>query len=120
MTPHLPWIKWKGKAGPAGVFFEAPPVAFIGESFALKNAHRGEKSPTAQQACLARRETYLLDLDKAVVMEHIPMNHRDPIREFSANYLKILTQLSPGIAILLNGVSLGAHREIGVPGRIGR
>ena len=53
-------------------------------------------------------------------MEHIPMNHRDPIREFSANYLKILTQLSPGIAILLNGVSLGANREIGVPGRIGR
>ena len=42
------------------------------------------------------------------------------MREFSANYLKILTQLSPGIAILLNGVSLGANREIGVPGRIGR
>jgi hypothetical protein len=42
MPPHLPRIERKGKAGPAGVFFEAAPVTFVGESFALKNAHRRE------------------------------------------------------------------------------
>jgi hypothetical protein len=120
MPPHLPWIEWKRKAGPAGVFFEAAPVAFVGESFALKNAHRREQTPTAQQACLARRKTHLLDFEKAVVVEHIPMDQLDLMRVFSAIRQNILTRRCPGIAILLNGVLLAANREIGVPGGIRR
>src|SRR5437879_8154371 len=96
MPPHLPWIKWKGKAGPAGVFFEAPPVTFVGESFALKNAHRREQTPTAKQACLARRKTHLLDFEKAVVVEHIPMDQLDLMCGFSAIRHDILTQLGAG------------------------
>src|ERR1700730_10401524 len=111
MPPHLPWIKWKGKAGPAGVFFEAAPVAFVGESFSLKNAHRREQTPTAQQACLARRKTHLLDFEKAVVVEYIPMDHLDLMRGFSEIRTDILTQVCPGRIILHNRWNKTAERE---------
>src|SRR6266576_4496644 len=80
MPPYLRGIEWERKTGPASVFFEAAPVAFVGEGFALKNTHRAEQAPTAQQAGFARRKAYLLDLNEAVIVEHIPMDHLDLMR----------------------------------------
>src|SRR5260370_42242587 len=96
MPPHLPLIERKGNAGQACILFEAAPVTFVGESYALKNAHRREEPPAAQQACLARRETHLLDFEKAVVVEHIPMDHLDLMRRSSAIRPDILTHACPG------------------------
>src|ERR1700704_2814218 len=96
MPPYLRGIEGKRKTGPASVFFEAPPVAFVSEGFALKNPHRREQAPTAQQAGLARRKAHLLDLDKSVIVEHIPMDHLDLMRGSCAIRSNILTQACPG------------------------
>jgi hypothetical protein len=96
MLPHLRRIEREGKPDAAGVFFQASPVAFVGKGFTLKNPHSREQAPTAQQAGLAGRETYLLDRNKAVVVEHIPMDHLDLMRGFPAIRPDILTQVRPG------------------------
>src|SRR6267154_3532576 len=88
-------MEWERKTGPASIFFEAAPVAFVGEGFTLKNTHRGEQAPTAQQAGLARRKAYLLDLNETVIVEHIPMNHLNLMRGSCAICSNILTQVNP-------------------------
>jgi hypothetical protein len=95
MPPHLRRIEREGKLDSAGIFFQAPPVAFVGKGLTLKNPRRREHPPTAQQAALAGRKTYLLDRDNAVVVEHIPMDHLNLARGSSAIRPNILTQLSP-------------------------
>src|ERR1700726_1628765 len=62
VPPYLRGVEWERKPRPASVFFEAAPVAFVGEGFTLKNPHRREQAPTAQQASLAEGKANLLDL----------------------------------------------------------
>src|SRR5882672_888736 len=96
VPPYLRGVEWERKPRPASILFESAPVAFVGEGFALKNPHRGEQAPTAQQAGLARRKSYLLDLNEAVVVEHVPMDHLDLMRGSCAIRSNILTQVNPG------------------------
>src|SRR6266478_6200995 len=96
MPPHLRGIEREGEADPSGVSVEAAPVTLVSEGFSLKNSHRREQSPTAQQTSLARRKTYLLDLKKTVVVEHIAVDHLNLMRGFPAICPDILTQVCPG------------------------
>jgi len=91
VPPQLRRIERKGKPGQPGVLFEASPVTLVGEGFTLKYPQRREQSPTAQQAGLARRESYLLDRNDPVVMENLPMNHLDLVPD-SALIPAIVTQ----------------------------
>src|SRR5260370_637903 len=43
-----------GKANEGGVFFEAAPVALVGEGFAARDADGGEQAPAADEAGLSR------------------------------------------------------------------
>jgi hypothetical protein len=111
-------IERKRNPGSAGVFFEAAPVAFKGKGFTLKNPHRSEQAPPAQQAALPWRKTNLFDGDQPVVVEHMAMDHLNLMPEFSAIRPNILTQLCPGNAILLNRVSrppIGRLAFLGTP-----
>jgi len=45
---------------------------------------------------LARRKAYLLDLNEAVIVEHIPMDHLNLMRGSCAICSNILTQDNPG------------------------
>jgi len=63
-----------GEADEGGVFFEAAPVAFVGEGFAAGDANRGEEAPAADEAGLSGRKADFLDGQESVVMENVEMN----------------------------------------------
>jgi hypothetical protein len=64
------------KADERGVFFEAAPVALVGESFTPGDADGGEETPAANEPGLPGRESHFLDGQQAVVMEDVTMNQR--------------------------------------------
>src|SRR5260370_41032442 len=57
-----------------GVFFQAAPVAFKGESFAAPDAKRGEKPPAVDKTGLSGRQADSFDGEKLVVMKNVAMN----------------------------------------------
>lgn len=63
-----------GHADEGCVFFEAAPVALIGEGFTLDDAESGEEAPAANEAGLSGRETDLLNGEEAVVMEDMAVD----------------------------------------------
>src|SRR6266852_8510844 len=64
-----------GQAGARGVFFEAAPVALVGEGFALQDAHGGEETPAADQAGLSGRPANFLEWPQLFIVKDLVMNH---------------------------------------------
>jgi hypothetical protein len=52
-------------------------VPLVGERFALKDAHRGEQSPSIEEPCLAGRKARLVDGNNPVIMKNQPMDQMD-------------------------------------------
>src|SRR6266567_4166597 len=65
-----------GKAGNGGVFFEAAPVALVGESLAARDAQRGENAPPADETGLSGRKTDFLDGQQSVVVKNVRVNQQ--------------------------------------------
>src|SRR5258706_10854009 len=58
-----------------GIFFQPPPVPFVGKRFPAYNAHRCEQPPAANQSSLPRRPPHLVHCLQLFVMKHKSMNH---------------------------------------------
>src|SRR6266481_6667330 len=58
-----------------GIFFQPPPVPFVGKRFPAYNAHRREQPPAANQSSLPRRPPHLVHCLQLFVMKHKSMNH---------------------------------------------
>src|SRR6202011_1417488 len=69
-----------GKADEGGVFFEAAPVALVGEGFAAGDADGGEKAPAADETGLPGRKADFLDGQQGIVMEDVAMNQGTLLR----------------------------------------
>ena len=63
------------EASNASIFFQAAPVAFVGEGFAAGDAHGGENAPSANEAGLTGRKADFLDGEQALVVEDERVNH---------------------------------------------
>ena len=64
-----------GEVDAGRVFFEAAPVAFVGERFAFEDAEGREEAPAADEAGLSGRKPDLLDGKEAFVVEDVAVNH---------------------------------------------
>src|SRR5271165_6019772 len=63
-----------GEADDGGVFFQAAPVALVGEGFAAGDAQGGEKSPAGDEAGLSGGKADLLDGEKALVVKDVAVD----------------------------------------------
>src|ERR1700731_3710551 len=64
-----------GQADEGGIFFEAAPMAFVGEGFPTRDANGGKQAPAAEKPRLPRRQPDLLDGQQAIVMKYVAMDH---------------------------------------------
>jgi hypothetical protein len=81
-----------GQVNNGGVFFQAAPVAFKGESFAAHDAQRCEKPPTVDEAGLSGRQADLFDGKQLIVVKDVAMNQGGCLAESGMN--SIVTELA--------------------------
>jgi hypothetical protein len=65
-----------GEADERGIFFEAAPVALVGEGFAARDADGGEEAPAANESGLSGGQADFLDGQQGIVVEDVAMNQR--------------------------------------------
>ena len=64
-----------GQANEGGVFFQAAPVALVGEGFAAHDAQSGEEPPAANEPRLSGGEPDFFEGEKLLVMKDVTMDH---------------------------------------------
>ncbi len=97
MDTHFRRRVGHGETRDRGVFFEAPPVAFVGEGLATRDSQRGEDAPATDETGLTGRKTSFLDRQQRVVVKDVRVNHS------SIPLISIVTESRAGMAALSRG-----------------